>query len=335
MDKDVRSSKFQDLLKSLLPVDELYEKGRERARRSDTDTGLSEDIQVLEDFARAMALYVHTDPYDPAKNEQDQLREKRYHKQLKDCEHVEKALMDVALPKVREQEAKLAAKKKNLTEPKLSLVISVAAVLVISLSVAPTLHDRLFFYLQDPLLVWAISIIGAGAVATLITWSLVGAIDVTGKRSSTNAGGLIAGIGISMGTGILRLTDAQSSSEYIFAIALTLVEIFTIVFLEWHAIGLRSNYHEWKVYQEDITKATAELEAAQADLHRRQQELTAVNQALDNHVAHVEERWIRHNKIADLEMLAVKAVIDGYNQGIAENKGSKRNLVLVKGKDEL
>jgi hypothetical protein len=323
-------SKFQSLLKSLLPVDELYEKGRERARLSCTDTRLPEDIQVLEDFARAAALDIHTAPYDPAKNEQDQLREDRYNKQLKGREQVEKALMDVAMPKVREQEAKMAAKKKNITKPKLSQVISIAAVLVIALSVAPTLHDRLFFDLEDPLLAWAVSIIGAGFVATLITWSLVGAIDATGKRSVTNTGGLVAGIGISIGTGVLRLTDAQNSSEYIFAVALTLVEIFTVAFLEWHAIGLRSNYSEWKAYEEEMTTATAELEVAQTDMNRRQQELAVVDQGLNNHIAHVEERWIRHNKVADLELLAVKTIIDGYDQGIAENKGRRLGLVLVK-----
>ena len=324
--------KFQSLLKTLLPIDELFEKGRQRARLSCADKRLPEDLQVLEEFARATALDIHTDPYDPDNNEngQDRLREEKFQKRLKGREFVAKALTDNARPRVREQEAKLAGKKRNIRKPTISNVITVSAVLVISLSVAPTLHDRFFFDLEDALLAWAISITGACFIATFITWSLTGAIDATGKRSNTNLGGLIAGIGISIGTGVLRISDAQTSNEYIFAFALTLLEIFTVCFLEWHAIGLRSNYREWLEYVQEIDKETAELEAAQADLDRWEKELALINEDIENHIAHVEERWIRHHKVADLELLAVKTIIDGYDQGIAEIKGRRYGLVAVK-----
>lgn len=322
--------KFQSLLKSLLPIDDLYEKGRQRARLSCAEKRLPEDLQILEDYARAAALDVHTEPYDPNQNEQDRLREAYYKKRLDDRAESEKALMDVARPRVRDQEAILAALRKNLVQPKLSQVIMIAAVLVISLSVAPTLHDRFFLDLDDPLLAWAISTAGAAFVATFITWSLVGAVATTGKRSITNIGGLVAGIGISVATGILRITEAQTWNEYVFAIALTLVEAFTVVFLEWHAIGLRSNYRQWFEYQQELAKGTAELEAAQADCSRWEEGLAGINKDINSHISYVEERWIRHHKVADLELLAVKAIIDGYDQGIAEVKGRRLGLVLVK-----
>jgi hypothetical protein len=126
------------------------------------------------------------------------------------------------------------------------------------------------------------------------------------------------------------VTIAQTIEEYAFAIGLSLLEVFAVLMLDWVAKGLRAGHREWTEYQQIIAPATEEVRAARSDLQPWEQRLSSLSDAIQRHIAYVEERWIRHHKIADFELAAVKTIVDGYDQGIAENKGRRLGLVLVK-----
>ena len=90
------------------------------------------------------------------------------------------------------------------------------------------------------------------------------------------------------------------------------------------ASGLRSREHEWEILKRAEDKALASRDAELADLERRQSRLKEVNEAIERKIAYVEDRSHRCVHLPELEAVAIKAVLDGYNAGIAENLGRLR-----------
>src|SRR5205823_13597956 len=74
---------------------------------------------------------------------------------------------------LRDAETTLAKTLKAGSRPVPNPWLVAAAIVAIDLSVAPTLHDRFFSTLSDDLLVWFLSIIGAGFVAALLTLAIL------------------------------------------------------------------------------------------------------------------------------------------------------------------
>ena len=105
------------------------------------------------------------------------------------------------------------------------------------------------------------------------------------------------------------------------AVAFTIVEIAAVVILEWRAIGLRKSEDEWAARQLLEAEALGERDAAQAELSRRQARVKELNQAIAEKISYVEDRHHRSLNVTELEAVAVKAALDGYNAGISENIG--------------
>lgn len=111
-----------------------------------------------------------------------------------------------------------------------------------------------------------------------------------------------------------------------FALGLTIVEIAAVLLLEWLASGLRTRDAEWAMRHAAESEATGARDAAQAELTRWQARLRELNETITRQIAHVEDRHNRHVHIAELEAVGIKAVLDGYNAGIAENIGRIRGI---------
>jgi hypothetical protein len=319
---------FQSILESILPLEDLATRGYDRAKISGTDKPLPEDLKVLEDHARAIARDAYTDNYDPNQHHHHKLREDQYQKDLTDLADAETANAFAATD-VAEREDELAKKQSGRQKPEMPKVIFIAAVISFALSLGPTLHDRFFLTIEDEVLAWFVSLVGASVIGVLITWALLGSVAATGKRTVANFWGLIAGIGIGVGSCLLRVSDAQTQDEYIFAIALTLMEVSAVLFLDWLAAGFRKEYAEWAAHREEINVLIARLEAAQAAYDRRDKRVRDIEKNIRDHVRYVETLQIRHFKIQELEDAAVKTVIDSYHKGVASNRGRKLGLRLA------
>jgi len=76
-------------------------------------------------------------------------------------------------------------------------------------------------------------------------------------------------------------------------------------------------------------KAIAFRDAELADLGRRQKALQEVSDGVRQKIAQVEDRAHRNLHLPELEAVAVKSVLDGYNSGIAENLGRLRGARRV------
>lgn len=298
----------------------LFDHGCERATKSGALEPIKADVESLEKHARAMARETHRDLFDPKKHEHDRLLENEYKKWLIDRAELETAAKFTAAT-VREKKQQLAELQSGLKPPKTAHMLMAAVLIVISVTVAPTLHDFVYSTITDDILAWFMSLLSGCFLGAVITWAILGAIGTTGRRSTVNLMGLIAGVTISIALGIFRVTGTKGKDELALAIALTLVEIGVIILAEWVAIGLRDSHREWAAQQQLVSKAEAESNAAEVEDHRVREQLAIVEEKIKNYIDYVADRTLRNLNVQELEAQATKAVSDGYNHGLALNRG--------------
>ena len=293
--------------------------GRDRALASGALEPRPADLTALQEHAAAMAQETRRDLYDPTNKHQDRLRDNEYQKSMADRAEAELALKYSAAD-VREREQAVAGLP-VAERPQASFWLMLALVVGIGATIAPTLHDFLFASVEDSVIGWLLAVTSAGFLAGVIVTAILGSIDATGRRTKANMVGLIAGIIISAGLGLLRLASATDAGEVVLALAITLVEIGLIVITEWVAAGLRHHFVEWREQHTAHGQAMAAVEAAKSEHQRRQERSDGLNDNIAKHIRHVEERDLRNVNLNELIASAVKAVTDGYNQGIAMNVG--------------
>ena len=292
----------------------LFSLGRNRALQSGTTEPLQEDIAALENHARATAQETFRDKYDPTKFAHDRMTQAEYEKFLADRAAGECAEAEAAA-NARDAEERLARTPKAGDKSAIRMSLVIFAVLVIALTVGPTLHDFVFRTVDDDLLAHFFSFLSAACVGALISWAIL-----SGRRTIWRWMGMIAGIVMGLGLGVVRLSAVETVTEGLFAIGLTVVEVSVVLLLEWYALGLRSAEGEWKTRRDIELMAIATADAARSEHSRRVARLQKINDAIAEMISRVEDRHHR-NDVARLEASAVKAVLDGYNAGISENRG--------------
>jgi hypothetical protein len=296
----------------------LFELGRNRARLSGATEPVPEDLRTLEDHARAMARDTYRDLFDPGQNLHDRMHQAEYERLLKQREETEKGVA-YATANLRDAELRLAKTAKAGAKPLANDWLVAAFIVAITITVAPTLHDFLFFSISDDLLSWFGASISAAFIASMLTLAIL-----SGRRTTWTWIGVVAGIMLGLGLGALRLSSAEGWAEVMFAVGLTIVEVSAVLLLEWLASGLRNSEDQWNVVRAAEDEAIGSREAAQADLLRWQARLRELNEEIRNKIAYVEDRFNRNLHLPELEAVAIKAVSDGYNAGITENLGHLR-----------
>lgn len=303
---------------------DLVEYGRQRAKMSLDIKPNSDDLTSLEEHAAAMAEEAYREAYDPSKHEDHKLREAEYRKLQSDREEAE-LTTGLAMAGVAELEIEISKAQSNMLPPTKPQVLMLSSVAGLALTIAPTLHDYIFITMTDDVLNWAISLLSATIYGVFITWGLLESDDVSGRRSARNWLGLVGGIGVPVGLGLLRVANAAGMAEVVFAIALTVVEVGIVILLESRAVTLRNAYQEWATQQAGVKDIATRLEAARAKLARRKQALADINNAISEHINLVAELAVRNFNIDKIKADAVRAVRDGYFDGIAYNRGRTRS----------
>ncbi|HUZ93540.1 MAG TPA: hypothetical protein VMU57_01355 [Edaphobacter sp.] len=296
----------------------LFELGCNRARLSGASKPIPEDIHALEDHARSIARDTYREKFDPDNNALDRMHHAEYERLLEQREEMEKGVAH-ATANVHDAEKVLAGTAKAGPKPEVSVWLATAFIVAITVTVAPTLHDLLFYTISDPMLSWFTSSICASFIAAMLTWAIL-----SGRRTKWAWAGVAAGVVLGLGLGALRLSSAQGPSEVLFAVGLTIIEVSAVLLLEWLASGLRVREDEWRLFKLGEDKALACRDAELVDLARRQKRLQEVSDAIARKIAYVEDRTHRNVHLPELEAVAIKAVLDGYNAGINENIGRLR-----------
>lgn len=298
----------------------LFQLGRNRSLQSGTTTPRPEDVGTLEDHARAMAKDTYRDLYDPAQNRHDAMHQAEYERTLAQREESEQA-RDHAAANLREAEIALALAPKAGPMPAAHPLLVAAFIVTITLTVAPTVHDSVFHTLPDDMLAWFGALLSAAFVGAMLTWAIL-----SSRRTKWTWIGVAAGVVLGLGLGVVRLSSAEGAGEVLFALGLTIMEIAAVLLLEGRASDLRASEVDWLVRHADESEKVAHRDAAQADLARWETRVKELTQAIADKIAFVEDRHNRHIHIAELEAVAIKAVVDGYYAGIAENVGRVRGV---------
>ena len=296
----------------------LVEVGHERAVRSGALKPQERDMKSLAEHAEAMARETRREIFNPAGNPEHQLLDAEYNKAFADRIDAENAL-HFSAAEVREKEMALA-RFSNEERPG-APILMVAITACISGTVTPTMHDFLFGGIEDEVTAWLFSFLTSLFPAATIAWAILGCISATGRRTVANWAGLVAGVIMSLARGLFRLSGAMGLEEVLMAIALTLLEVAFVLIAEWVASGLRHHHAEWSQSQTAHAQASRELEAARAEHQRRENRLNDLNDQISQHIEYVEDRSLRNINLNQLIETATKAILDGYNQGIAENRG--------------
>jgi plasmid stabilization system protein ParE len=298
----------------------LFNLGRNRALHSGTTEPRPEDILALKNHARAMAKQTYRDKYNPAQNVHDAMHETEYRRTLAQREEAEKAEQHAAA-NLRDAEDRLARTPKAGPKPHAHPSLVAAFVVAITLTVAPTLHDSIFLTIGDDLLNWFGSLLGAAFVGVMLTLAIL-----SGRRTKWTWIGVVAGVILGVGLGAVRLSAANGAGETMVAVGLTIMEIAAVLLLESHASGLRTSEAEWFPRHSAETEASAARDACQSDLARWQARVKELSESITNKIAFVADRHNRNIRLPELEAVAIKAVLDGYNAGTTENIGRLRGV---------
>ena len=296
----------------------LFSLGRNRALQSGTVEPRSEDTAALTDHARAMAKQTYRDKYDPSQNAHDAMQEAEYKRlfgQRVDAETTEQH----AAANLREAEIKLAVTPKAGPKPQVHPLLIAAFTVAITVTVAPTLHDLLAT--SDDILAWFLATLSSALVGFMVTWAIL-----SGRRSKWEWIGVAAGVTLGLGLCAVRLSATGDTGDKGIAVGLTIVEIATVLLLEWLASGLRTRDADWLPKHAMEVQATAARDAALADHSRWKSKVNELNEAIATKIALVENRHNRNIHLPELEGVAIKAVMDGYNAGITENIGILRGV---------
>lgn len=303
----------------------LLEHGAERARQSGALEPRQADVDALVDHAVAMARDAHRPAYEPAKNPNDRLREDRFERNMgrrgvlaEAEEHAEVALRETELERAR---VPMAGGK-----PEVPVFLAAGAVLVLALTVTATLRDFMFASMEDDVLAWGLSVVTSlGCGVFLALSALAGTPHEEGgaapRRGST---AVVGGIVVALALGAWRASDADGLGDILTAIALTGLECGVIVILEWTGKRHEAAVRRWRARDDARATVEATVSAAEFDLKRRREELSRLDEAIAEHVAYVEDRTFRNLAIEELSKAATTAVKDGYNAGVAANRGRTR-----------
>jgi hypothetical protein len=298
----------------------LHKLGRNRALDSGTTEPRPEDILALTEHARAMARQTYRDKYDPSQNVHDAMHETEYRRDLAQREEAEKAEQHAAA-NLRDAEAKLARTPKAGPKPRAHALLVPSFIVAIMISVAPTLHDGIFLTVGDDLLNWFGSCVSAAFIGAMLTLAIL-----SGRRTKWPWIGVAAGVALGLGLGAVRLSAASGASEAMVAAGLTIMEIGAVLLLEWLASGLRTSEAEWLPRHSVETEMIAARGASQSDLERWHVRVKELGDSITGKIAFVADRHNRNIHLPELEAVAIKAVLDGYNAGMAENIGRLRGV---------
>lgn len=281
------------------------------------------------EHALAMARDAFCDGFDPQTFLADSLQEQEFKKLSRDREEKENAVKH-AFSLVEELERERAKIKPCGVAPKApSSLWKAACVAVIGMTVTVTLHDQLIL-VSDEIIAW----IGATILGLLCGYCVV---HLLLSHSATEAmesernrwikwRGVVASIILGLAFLVVRLAPVSDFTGLLTALGVTGVEIAIVLGLHAYAGCYSQKLKQWQEQESPYAQLTERVAVAKAHLEARQQELQKDNQAYEDYVAYQDERLLRSKKRTEIEELAVKAVIDGYHEGVAINRGRVQGL---------
>lgn len=299
----------------------MFDHGYRRAIDGGVLEPREEDIEAIKLHAAKAARECDRDLFDEDVHLHDRMYMAEHEKHLADRREAEQA-EKFAYVEMRES-ASEAAQAKAGDQPRqiVWIILGVVGAVALAISFVLTFHD-VFFLFSDEVLSWFVSFVAASVIGAMIAVMILADTGADGQRLTMNWIGLTGGVLIAVGFGAARLRDATTSGEYLFTLALMLFELGIVIGLEGIAMRLRSANREYAAKLTAEKQANALFNEATEHHQHCQQRVRDFDLAIKEDIVYVEERHLRYFHIDDLEEAMVAAGLDGYNAGIAENRGT-------------
>jgi hypothetical protein len=300
-------------------IDQATGRGHKWARSCAALALSTQDREYLLNDANAMAHRLPASPFDPAVNAEDKLKADEHDKTLHELDDVEMALTQ-GLVTVTQREQERADLGPDAPPPSVSTWLVVGGTILFAAGFALALFDWVHERLSDPYLAALIALIPSVALGIFVVRCLTNP-DSPNKRTM----GLVAGVGVSIATGILRY--AFSSDELVIATALSLLELFLVCLLDWQGKHLQARHQKWLTEHEARSRADHRLDAARQQYNRVGEQIAQLEHKKASHVEELTIRSLCFQKITEIEDALRNAIISGAHKGISENQGLKRGVM--------
>lgn len=274
----------------------------------------------LREHARAIAEDACRENFNIDESLHDRTRHEEFEKCREEIIEAKEALLNEKSKLKGTESIAVKAKAQVPPTPEFPIAIVVVAIPLITLTVAFALYDS-FIASLGFILALTFSLMAGLCWGAFIAYLLLHNYnsDET-ERGWKNWFGLIAGIGMAIALGFIRLS--QSSWEFRWlVIGLTLLEIFIVIGLDFFAQAYRQSLGEYHRKLMLGNEAGGEVEATTAEIKRRQDRVNELQSNIDDHLFYLDERELRAKQRTQFIESAEKAVIDGYYAAIAKNKG--------------
>lgn len=296
----------------------VFEHGYKRAIDGGVLAAREDDTEAIQAHAEKAARECDRDLFDENLHAHDLMHKAEHEKHVSDRNHAEQALA-FAYAEKRDRAVEAAKTRAGDPPDRNLLTIGFAAVGALAISFVLTFHD-VFFLFSDEVLSWVVSFAAAIVIALVIAVMIL--INTkSGQHSTAHRIALVGGMLISIGFAGARLRDATTLGEYIFTIALMLFEMGLIIGLEGIAKRLRKAEDEYAVKLAAERQAEALLDESTAHYEKCRTNCEQSERAVQADIDYVEERHLRYFRIEDLVDSMIAAGLDGYNSGIAVNRG--------------
>lgn len=298
----------------------LFDHARKRAVSSGALEAVETDLRSLIEHAEKMAEETYRRAFDPANNVDDKLKEEAFRRNQKEFEEAILSMKHAKaeLSKRKDEAAKI--KTKVPKEPDFPIFTACFGTAVIALTVAPTLHDTIFASFGNDL-AWAAGLVTGAVWGAFVAYSILDGGRDSEEKTWLNWLGLIAAIGMAIALGLIRLMTASDITDYVVALAFTLLEIFVALGLEAVARKYHKRHNEFTQKAAMANEVVELVKNAESDLSNRESEVKALAENNQRYIDYVSERELRSLQKSELVASAVKAVSDGYNDGIEYNRG--------------
>ena len=227
---------------------------------------------------------------------------------------------------MRAAETATAAKGAAVGEkPSRPVVAMVTTAAVIGTTFAPAIHDFALSTLSEDV-GWTLSLLLGGTVGTMLVWGLV-AEGSNAPQSSRTAlwGGILVGVGFA----ILRLSVAEDLGEVLFALGWSVAEAGTIIFADWFGARHRRDVAQWHQRGTEAAEASAQAEAGRTAYERLLTEKASVDDRIEAHLTHADERRELSGDFSNRETAYIQAACAGYRDGIAQNIGRAQGMSMT------
>jgi hypothetical protein len=299
------------------------------ATRVDTAT-----LNACLQHAEAAARELGGSPFDPESNAYDKAQQAQQDVRMRELQEEVRPAIKAAEEEVRTRRDALSNCVTSASKPQPPMLSVLFSTGLMSISLAPTVHDVLLGAFIGGPLAWMVACLPGAFAGLLISITLISTYKDPDKYRQVRLAGFFGGLVFAVAMGVLRFTQVTTLPGMLFGGALTLLEVGIVLLLKSLGDGLRARWQEYWPAAQEKERLARLLQAAETEVNYRKQRAAELEAQMTEFRRELYEREARARQIPTLVAAAKAAIEDGYRKGIAQNQAKLLGVkptALVKG----